>query len=103
MVAFSTIVVDPPWPYGDRLMSGARRKRGAANHYRVMPIAELRALRPQDVAAGDSHLYIWTTNAFMVEAHELMRAWGYAQKTILTWVKPTIGMGHYYRNNTEHV
>ena len=39
----------------------------------------------------------------MAEALDLMRTWDYTQKTILTWVKPQIGMGHYSRNNTEHV
>jgi N6-adenosine-specific RNA methylase IME4 len=102
-VTFATVVIDPPWAYGDRLMSGRVRTRGAANHYAVMAYGELRDLRVADVAAADAHLYLWTTNAFMAEALVLMRAWGFHQKTILTWVKPQIGMGHYYRNNTEHV
>jgi len=106
---FSTLVIDPPWPYNDKLMSGnsgfgrARLTRGAANHYPVMTLDALRTLRLQDVTTPASHLYLWTTNAFMGEALDLMRAWGWTHKTILTWVKPQIGMGHYYRNNTEHV
>jgi len=102
-MTFSTLVIDPPWPYGDRLMSGRVRTRGAANHYPVMSFEAMRDLRPQDVAEPDAHCYVWTTNAFMGEALELIRGWGFRQKTILTWVKPQIGMGHYYRNNTEHV
>lgn len=56
----------------------------------------------------DAHLYLWTTNAFMVEAHALARAWGFVPKTILTWTKirrdgrPSMKMGHYYRGATEH-
>jgi len=102
-MTFSTLVIDPPWPYADRLMSGVRRTRGAANHYDVMSFEALRALRPQDVAAPDAHCYCWTTNAFMGEALELLSGWEFTQKTILTWVKPQIGMGWYFRNNTEHV
>jgi len=100
---FRTLIIDPPWAYGDRLMSGANAKRGAANHYAVMPMARLRALHPDYVAYDDAHLYLWTTNAFIAEALGLMRDWGFQQKTVLTWVKPQIGMGHYFRNNTEHV
>ena len=100
---YTTLVVDPPWPYNDRLMSGARRTRGAANHYPVMSLPRLRELRPQDLATPAAHLYLWTTNAFLGEALDLMRAWEFAHKTMLTWVKPQIGMGHYFRNNTEHV
>jgi N6-adenosine-specific RNA methylase IME4 len=32
-----------------------------------------------------------------------VEAWGFKFKTVLTWVKPGLGMGHYFRNNTEHV
>ena len=56
-----------------------------------------------DWAESNAHLYVWTTNAFMVEAHDLVRRWGFVQKTILTWVKSPIRLGFYYRNNTEHV
>lgn len=69
---------------------------------------DLLALRPP--AANNSHLYLWTTNAFMVEAHDLARAWGFAPKTIITWVKvkndektPSMKTGYYYRGATEHV
>jgi len=60
-------------------------------------------------AEDDAHLYLWTTNAFMVEAHALAEAWGFKQKTIITWTKirqadgqPSMKMGHYYRGATEH-
>lgn len=109
-MAFTTIVADPPWPYNDKLMSGnsgfggrRKNKRGAANHYPTMTLDALRELPVKTVAAPNSHLYLWTTNAFMEEALELMFLWGYSHKTILTWVKPQIGMGHYFRNTTEHV
>jgi N6-adenosine-specific RNA methylase IME4 len=49
------------------------------------------------------HLYLYTTNNFMPHAVELMKTWGFDHKTILTWVKPQIGLGSYFRNSTEHV
>ena len=58
---------------------------------------------------ADAHLYVWTTNAFMVEAHELARAWEFKPKTILTWVKikddgtPSMKTGTWFRGATEHV
>ena len=64
----------------------------------------------KDIAADAAHLYLWTTNAFMVEAHEVARAWGFEPKTILTWVKlkldrPEVSMktGYWYRSATEHI
>jgi N6-adenosine-specific RNA methylase IME4 len=57
----------------------------------------------------DAHLYLWFTNAFGAEAHEIANAWGFAPKTILTWVKtkpdgtPSMKTGYYFRGATEHV
>lgn len=107
--AFATLVVDPPWSYNDRLQSGnsgfgaPKGVRGAANHYSVLDTPGIAALPVGEYAAPDAHIYLWVTNAFMEDGFALMRAWGFEFKTILTWVKPQIGMGHYFRNNTEHV
>ena len=114
---YRTIVADPPWQFdqswakgkflvynADKGSDGAYRKgRGAEANYPVMTMDELRMLPVGLWASENAHLYIWTTNQFMVEAHDLTKAWGFKVKTILTWVKPRIGMGTYYRNNTEHV
>lgn len=96
---YRTIVADPPWSYNDKLSA---KNRGADAHYGTMPLHWIKAMRVQDIVEDDAHLYLWATNAFMVEAHEIVRAWGFEPKTILTWVKTQIGMGHYFRNNTEH-
>lgn len=117
--AFTTIVADPAWPYRDALTM-SKTKRGAATNYPTMSIEAIRALATPDRRDGrgrsispatlaghqiapNAHLYLWTTNAFMGEAHDVARAWGFLPRTILTWVKPRIGMGFYFRNTTEHV
>ncbi len=68
-----------------------------------MKLGQIAHLPVKQIAAKDAHLYVWTTNAFMVEAHMIASSWGFEVRTILTWVKPSIGMGHYFRNNTEHI
>ena len=100
---YRTICVDPPWRYDDNLTMDHAIQRGAATNYDVMTVAKIAEIPVGAWAESDAHLYIWTTNAFMVEAHELAKAWGFEQKTILTWCKTQISMGHYYRNSTEHV
>lgn len=97
---FTTIVADPPWNYRDNLGDGPR---GAAAHYPCLSVESLAQLPVSSCAAPAAHLYLWATNAFLVEAHGLMAAWGFKYRTLLTWVKPTIGLGHYFRNTTEHV
>jgi len=124
---FTTILSDPPWRYRDRVGPGLgfgadriRGRRGAAGYYPTMSIEEIIAMyRPTLIVGGSrdrslaqlagheiadhAHLYLWTTNAFMVEAHRVAEAWGFRPRTILTWCKPRIGMGSYFRNTTEHV
>jgi len=121
---YATIVADPPWRYNStgahlRATKEHRPKSwdweannpGAVARYSTMSMGELTALPVYELAAADAHLYLWTTNAFMVEAHELARAWGFKPKTILTWVKTRpddVGRvssraGYYFRGATEHV
>ena len=103
MVKYRTLVVDPPWSYTQPL-----GRDGADAHYRTTGMDDIAAIPVGDWAEDNAHLYLWTTNAFMDEAFDLVRAWGFTQKTILTWVKHReeqrwLGMGYYFRNATEHV
>ena len=121
---FSTILADPPWPYksskaivgnGGRghnfLNSGKEATQVAAiDHYELMSLEDIKALPVSQYTLPNSHLYLWFTNAFAVEAHEVARAWGFSPKTIITWVKvkkdgttPSMKTGYYYRGATEHI
>ena len=122
MKLYRTIVADPPWPYGaadgGRLRASALHRPnsfrsklngpGIAGRYRSMSIRDLCALGVSHQAEEAAHLYLWTTNAFMDEAHDVMRAWGFKPKTICTWGKvrangtPSIKLGYWFRGATEH-
>jgi N6-adenosine-specific RNA methylase IME4 len=93
---FSAIVIDPPWRYDNVATRGA-----AEDHYPTMSLDELAAMELP--AADNAHLYLWVTNGFLREGFGLVDAWGFTYKTILTWCKPQIGMGNWFRNTTEHV
>ena len=99
---YRTIVADPPWRYNVKPPEG-----GTA--YPTMEQHELLNLPIGLWAMEDSHLYLWTTNSFLVQAHQLVRAWGFEYKTLITWVKRRpvndnwIGLGFYYRGVTEHI
>lgn len=114
---YHTLVADPPWRYDDKLGDGPK---GAASHYPVMALHELYNMPVGLWAEKDSHLYLWTTNAFLEEAHRLAKGWGFTPRTVLTWIKgrldidyserppkpkliQQIGLGHFFRNSTEHV
>lgn len=94
---YGAIVCDPPWRYDQ--MSSSR----TVPPYPTMTTGEMVALPVPDLCHQDCHLWMWTTNAYMEEAHRLSRAWGFKVLTIVTWCKNGPGVGHYVRNNTEHV
>jgi N6-adenosine-specific RNA methylase IME4 len=71
-------------------------------HYPTMPVDDIAALPVGDLAAEDSHLWIWGVNRLLGAAYAVAAAWGFTPMTLLTWCKPGPGMGYYLRNNTEH-
>jgi N6-adenosine-specific RNA methylase IME4 len=97
---YRVIVVDPPWPYGPRSEDDPS-KRGV-RPYPTMSIAEICALPVVSVAHHDCVLWLWTTNQHMREAFTVLDAWGFQQKTILTWAKDRMGTGDWLRGQTEH-
>lgn len=96
---FHVIVADPPWPYSKRPNDSTHR---GATPYPSMTITEISQMAVSKIAEPDSILWLWATNAFMVEAHEVARAWGFEVKTILTWAKDRMGVGDWLRGQTEH-
>jgi N6-adenosine-specific RNA methylase IME4 len=98
---FSTVVIDPPWDLGDE---GDVNQMGRAKQdYTSIPIDELLLLPIDQISDKDSHLYLWITNRSLPKGFRLIEAWGFRYVTALTWVKPSFGMGNYFRGQTEHV
>ena len=98
---YRVIYADPPWPeYG-----GGKIKRGADRHYPLMPIAAIvrlgNTLQPY-IADDGCHLYLWVTNTHLANGLLVMDRWGFEYKTTITWCKDRIGLGQYYRGQTEH-
>lgn len=98
---FQTIVIDPPWDWGDE---GDINQFGRAKpDYHTMPIEEIEQLPVGKIADDNCHLYLWVTNRSLPKAFRLIESWGFRYITCLTWVKPSIGMGNYFRGSTEQV
>ena len=96
---YRVITADPPWPYEKRDEDPSHR---AVLPYPTMSLAQVAALGVPAIAHDDCVLWLWTTNAHMREAFGLLDAWGFEQKTILTWVKDRFGTGDWLRGQTEH-
>lgn len=98
---FATILIDPPWDVSDE---GDINQLGRAKaDYTTMPYEELLKLPVGNFADIDCHIYCWVTNRSMPKVFSLLEAWGFRYITLLTWPKPSFGMGNYFRGQTEHV
>jgi N6-adenosine-specific RNA methylase IME4 len=100
-IRYQTIVLDPPWDWGDE---GDCDQLGRARPtYNTMPFDEILALPIKELAAKDAHIYLWITNRSLPKGFQLLEAWGFRYITALTWCKPHFGMGNYFRGSTEQV
>lgn len=93
---FATIYADPPWPYANEASRAA-----AVNHYSTMPVEAICREPVAALAAENAHLHLWTTNAFLQEAFQVIEAWEFRYKSCLVWIKEQLGMGNYWRVSHE--
>jgi N6-adenosine-specific RNA methylase IME4 len=91
------ILADPPWQFRDKL----DKTRTLARHYETMRLAELAALPVWEIAEDDSVLLLWCPASMLWEGYTTLVSWGFVYKTMLVWIKPRIGMGHYFRTAHE--
>jgi N6-adenosine-specific RNA methylase IME4 len=95
---YPVLLVDPPWAYKSYSeVTGS--DRSASNHYPVMEIAEISALKLP--AMDDAALFLWMRAEMVEAAMAAIRAWGFEYKTQIVWVKPSIGLGKWVRNRHE--
>jgi N6-adenosine-specific RNA methylase IME4/ParB-like chromosome segregation protein Spo0J len=73
--------------------------------YPTMSVEAMKALPVSEIAATDATLWFFVTNFHLAQGlHvDIIRAWGFEPKTVLTWVKDKIGRGQRLRGKTEHV
>jgi len=93
-----TVLADPPWD-----VQQASGHRGANVHYDLLSLDAIKAMPVADLVTADAHLWMWSTNAALEDAFDVVRAWGFIPRSILTWVKPRLMLGNYLRNASEQL
>jgi len=104
---FKTILADPPWQFQNRTGKIAPEYK-RTSRYSTMSLDDIMSLPVSAVAEDTAHLYLWTPNALLPEALQVMESWGFAYKSNLIWHKVRKdggsdgrGVGFYFRNVTE--
>ena len=92
---YRVIVADPPWPYELRSEDPTHR---ATHPYPQMSIEAICAVDVASIAHEDCVLWLWITNHHIIrQAARVLDAWGFQEKTILTWGKNRFGTGDWLR------
>jgi N6-adenosine-specific RNA methylase IME4 len=95
MKNYKTILADPPWKYGKGW------GWGAGEYYKLMTVKDICDLV---IPVNDNaHLYLWVPNGMIQSGLDVMRSWGFVQKTIITWAKTRSIFGYYFKGQTEQL
>jgi N6-adenosine-specific RNA methylase IME4 len=89
---FRVIAGDPPWPY----------ESSSDLPYPPMDIETIKKMRVAEIVEENAILWLWTTNTHLRVAFEVIEAWGFQYRTMLTWAKDQVGTGQYLRGQSEH-
>jgi N6-adenosine-specific RNA methylase IME4 len=92
---YRTIVADPPWQVKtgpDWASNGPSRDLT----YPTLTVDEIKALPVRglsDNVDDDAHLYLWTINAYLRDAFDVARSWGFHHSATICWCKEPMGSG----------
>ena len=93
MKKYKTIVIDPPWKYGKWAAPTNRNMQQYDLPYNWMSMDEIKALPIKSLASSDCEIYLWTTQKYLPDTFELIKAWGFKYCQTLTWCKTPRGTG----------
>jgi N6-adenosine-specific RNA methylase IME4 len=95
---YGVIYADPPWRFEPYSRENGM-DRAADNHYPTMSLDEIKALSVP--AADDAVLFMWATVPMLVQALDVMAAWGFTYRSLFVWAKDKISTGYWTRNQNE--
>ena len=65
---YRTVMCDPPWDINQK------GKRGAARHYPLMTLDQIKAMPVKDLSEENAHLYLWIPNGLLQEGLDVITA-----------------------------
>jgi N6-adenosine-specific RNA methylase IME4 len=118
---YRVIYCDPPWRFHSWDGKESRERLncvapGRITPYDTMEVADLAALPVKSLAAEDCCLFIWVVWPNLMEAIDVIKAWGFRYKTCaFSWIKAQanqlelfqdhhdafMGLGYWTRANSE--
>lgn len=89
MKKYQIIYADPPWRFGSKqYRDGGRTFQNIHEKYPTLTMSSLKALNISSISHSDCACFMWSTDAHLKEAIELMGHWGFKYKTVaFVWLK----------------
>ena len=88
---FGCILADPPWQFKSFTALQSQNwdsRRDVEKHYPVMSLDDIKAMPVREIAAKDSHLFLWVTGPCIPWGLEVLKAWGFKFSTLAhVWIK----------------
>ena len=98
---YHVLLADPPW--NER--GAGKSKRGADRHYPLLStpkiIEVMRESGKLQHISSTAHCYLWVTNNFLIDGIKVMEELGFRYVTNIVWIKPSMGLGQYFRGQHE--
>ena len=96
---YNIIYADPPWDV--KKIKRKVRPNQVEFDYPTLELNEIKALPVSDISNKNSVLFLWTTQAYLPKAFEVVEAWGFKYQRTITWDKRN-GMCLFgFHNRTE--
>lgn len=114
---YSVIYADPPWKQkAGRKMKGYKMvdgkqiwnsdiKKSSDMTYPTMTVKEIADIPVSGIAEKNAFLFMWVTNKYLLDAKEVINAWGFKYVSCITWKKKRMGggLGGVVRVTSEHL
>src|SRR5215468_3035490 len=105
---YRAILADPPWRFRTWNKATAIKRHGsgtnvcAAVHYNTMEVEDIAELPVADLAADDCCLFLWTCWPTLLDAFDILGAWGFKYKTCaFDWMKAHAGQVEMFREDAD--
>ncbi len=92
MNKYQIIYADPPWRYRSKqpFRSGGVRFHSLHHEYKTLKTKDICSLNVKKLCFKDCALFLWATDSHLMEAGEIMKAWGFKYITVaFVWEKIT--------------
>lgn len=114
---YSIIYADPPWQQkagrklsAYKVVDGKQVWDSDTNSssdlpYQTMTVKQIAELPIKNISENDSFLFMWVTNKYLLDAKDVITAWGFKYISCITWKKKKMGggLGGVVRVTSEHL